>query len=392
MRKLHDGIEVLIYHFLTGDLTPEERMKLDEWLALPGHADLFRRICEKERLLQGTLRYDSYDKEDAWRRLERQLREARVTEVGNVGRRRIGKRWWWAASLVVPLCVAAWLLTNREEKPLALAENGRTEIVPAMSGARMLLPSGEVVDLTNEGEGDLIFQDGKLVQEADGVMAYVGDTLGQEVRYNEVQTPRGCEYQIKLPDGTMVWLNAASSLRFPSVFAGDCRRVYATGELYFEVARDEDKPFIVELEDGYSVRVLGTEFNLRSYEREPRTTTLLEGQVRVGGPAGQVVLKPGQQAVDLKDGKELFVREVDVNSVVAWRRGVFLFENARLEDIMEEIGRWYDVEVFFENSAIRDERFSVEMRRHDSFAEVLKLIERTGMVKISINQNNVFVK
>lgn len=395
MKRLHDGIEILIYHFLTGELTPEEQGRLNEWLALPGHGELFRRICDKERLLQGTLRYDRYDREAAWKRLEKLLEgEQGRMAAERIGRgRRIGRRWWWAASLLVPLCVAAWLLTEREEAVAPLAEAERVEITPAVSGARMVLASGEVVDLTEQTEGDIVFRDGKLVQGTDGMMAYVADSLGRaEVRYNEVQTPRGCEYQIQLPDGTMVWLNAASSLRFPSVFAGDCRRVYATGELYFEVARDEKCPFVVELEDGYAVRVLGTEFNLRSYEGEARSTTLLEGRVRVESGEEQVELTPGQQAVEVAGRGGLLVREVDVNSAVAWRKGVFLFENARLEDIMAEIGRWYDVEVFFENSAIRDERFSVEMRRHDSFAEVLKLIERTGTVKISINQNNVFVK
>ena len=381
MTEKYQGIEKLIYRFLTGELSGEERVRLDEWRAQPGNEALFQRVCDKERLLARSLQYDKYDQRTAWQCLERRLWGRHLT---------VGRRWWWAASLLLPLGVAVWLWMGDEHDSLPVAKVECVEIVPAVTGAHLELASGEVVDLTNGVGEEIVFEEGKLVRENGGVMAYVADSA-VEVKYHEVLTPKGCEYQLKLPDGTMVWLNAGSSLRFPSKFVGDCRKVYASGELYFDVERDEEHPFVVETGDGYAVRVLGTEFNLRAYEGEIRATTLLEGRVVVNDGEEDVMLAPGQQAVEGDDGK-LEVRKVDTRGVVAWRNGVFLFVNTRLEDIMAEIGRWYDVEVFFENSAIRDERFSVEMQRHDSFETVLRLIERTGTVEISINQNNVFVK
>lgn len=195
-----------------------------------------------------------------------------------------------------------------------------------------------------------------------------------------------------LADGTTVWMNAGSTLRFPQFFTGDCRKVIARGELYFEVARDEEKPFIVEMEGGYKVKVLGTEFNMRSYDEGVCETTLVRGKVSIEGDSLQTILAPGQQAIQRKGAGGVEVKEVDSRDAVAWRRGAFLFDNARLEDIMEELGRWYDVEVFFESQAIREERFSVDTRRYTTIDEVLELIESTGTVGVAIKERSVIVK
>ena len=180
-----------------------------------------------------------------------------------------------------------------------------------------------------------------------------------------------------LPDNSIVWLNADSKLRFPLTFSGKERRVFASGELYFQVAKDSLSPFRIEVEGLYEVEVLGTEFNVRAYSDLPSATTLVDGRVliREKGKHGEVV-----------------VREVDVAPYIAWKQGYFLFEDERLEDILNELARWYDVNVFFENSSVREERFSVDMPRHESFEEVLRLIEQTRSIQIEIEGNNVFVK
>lgn len=384
MENLHDGIEILIYRFLTGELAPDEQVRLNEWLLDPKHKELFERICNKERLLESTLRYDQYNREAAWRHFESKW----------LYRRRSMLFWWVrVASFVLPLCLAVCFWMREERKEVVFVEDEKVEITPAVSGARMLLSSGEIVYLESDTNDMIFFDGGRLVREDSGVMAYATDSLDDtELKYNQVFTPRGCEYKIRLSDGTVVWLNAESSLRFPRMFVGKERKVYAEGELYFEVSFDESKPFIVETKDNLSVKVLGTEFNLRSYDGEFTATTLIRGKVRVENMENQIVLSPGQQAIRVNGCDEIQVKEVDVNHVVAWHRGYFFFENTCLEEIMAEIGRWYDVQVFFENTAVRNKRFSIEMRRHACFEDVLALIERTGVVRMRIQQDRVFVK
>ena len=176
------------------------------------------------------------------------------------------------------------------------------------------------------------------------------------------------------------------------MFTGKERKVYAKGELYFDVKHDEAKPFIVEVEKDYVVRVLGTEFNLRAYGKSSRATTLVKGRVQVKGADNTVLLKPGQQAFEAPGTNDLEVLDVDVAPYVAWHEGKFHFVHVSLKNIMEELSRWYDVQVIFENPAVMDECFTIEMQRFDDFNKVLRLIERTGMVTISVDGHTVTVK
>ena len=211
-------------------------------------------------------------------------------------------------------------------------------------------------------------------------------------QYSEIRIPRGGEYKVVLPDGTVVWLNAESSLRFPTVFTGKERKVYAKGELYFDVKHDEVKPFIVEVEKDYTVQVLGTEFNIRAYGESSRATTLVKGRVQVRGADNTVLLEPGQQAFEAPGTNDLEVLDVDVAPYVAWHEGKFHFVHVSLKNIMEELSRWYDVQVIFENPVVQNECFTIEMQRFDDFNKVLRLIERTGMVTISVDGHTVTVK
>ena len=167
--------------------------------------------------------------------------------------------------------------------------------------------------------------------------------------------------------------------------------MYAQGELYFEVARDSTRPFRVELES-YTVEVTGTEFNVRTYADGPQLTTLVSGGVTIYRENEIVCLKPGEEAVLQQAGGTIHVQKAEVESRLAWLRGYFLFDNAKLEDIMNELGRWYNVDIFFENSKVREERFSLELRRHEDFWQVLDLIERAGMVEIVVKKNVIFIK
>ena len=385
MEKIDPKIELVIYRFLRGELSASEREMLESWLREGRHRELFEKICNKENMLEKSFYFDRLDKgrEKTWLRLER---------ATGLRRRLVMRRWAVAASLMVPLLIGIMYLNMRQVEP-GVPELRQERIVPGVSTAQLYLPDGKVVDLGKDSICDLqLFEGGRFVNER-GTLTYKSDSAEiSAAQYSEIRIPRGGEYKVVLPDGTVVWLNAESSLRFPTVFTGKERKVYAKGELYFDVKHDEAKPFIVEVEKDYTVRVLGTEFNIRAYGGSSRATTLVKGRVQVKGADNTVLLKPGQQAFEAPGTNDLEVLDVDVAPYVAWHEGKFHFVHVSLKDIMEELSRWYDVQVIFENPAVMNECFTIEMQRFDDFNKVLRLIERTGMVTISVDGHTVTVK
>lgn len=385
MDEITSKIEILIYRFLRGALSDSEREELDRWLREGKHQEWFDRICDRERLFQKSLRLDRLNerKEESWRYLDRKT---------GLRTRRMVLRWVVAASLVIPLFIGVlYFKGERQFEPVAHTRI-LDLVVPGMKTAGLYLPDGEVVQLNSDSTSSLALVGHEGFRNENGTLIYQPDQVSKGIpRYSEIKIPRGGEYKMVLPDGTTVWLNAESSLRFPDVFSGGVRKVYARGELYFEVTRDEKRPFLVEVEGDYTVEVLGTEFNLRAYGDGSCVTTLVKGSVRVKEQEQTVLLVPGEQAVK-EDGGGLEVKKVDVRSSVAWREGNFFFRQARLEDIMTELARWYDVQVLFENEEMRNELFSIEMKRFEDFNQVLKLIERTGIVHMVVDGHTVTVR
>lgn len=385
MEKIDPGIELLIYRFLRGELSVRERERLEAWLREGNHRACFDKIRDKENMLQKSFYFDKLDRkrDNTWRLLER--------KTGLRGRA-IVRRWTVAASVMIPLLLGVIYFEASRKAEVIRHEPRQEEIVPGMAVAKLLLPDGGVVDLGKDSVCSLELPEGGRFVNESGTLTYESDCTGMVTgQYSELRIPRGGEYKVVLPDGTTVWLNAESSLRFPAAFTGDVRKVYAKGELYFDVKHEGGRPFVVEVEKDYTVEVLGTEFNLRAYDVSSRATTLVRGSVRVQGQAGEVLLQPGQQVRGSGAGN-LDVSDVDVAPYVAWHEGKFYFVHTPLQEIMEELARWYDVEVVFENESVKEESFSIEMKRFDDFNKVLRLIEGTGMVKIEINGHTVTVK
>ncbi len=376
--NFNPDIENLIYNYLQERLSSGEQMRLDEWLNdKPANKILFDRICDRETILRKARFFDRHSREKMWESLESKIYKKKKNYF---------LRWKIAASLILPLLVGTWLLVNDREKEFGY------EILSGTACARLELADGTVIALHQDSVYSVELTRGGRLDNEGGMVSYEQDSIGGVVKeYNEIRTPRGGEYQIRLPDGTKVWLNAESVLRFPGIFSGDERQVYVQGELYFEVARDSTRPFRVELE-AYTVEVTGTEFNIRTYADGPQLTTLVSGGVTIYRENEIVCLKPGEEAVLGQAGGTIQVQEADLDSRLAWLQGYFLFDNAKLEDIMDELGRWYNVDIFFENSKVREEHFSLELRRHENFWKVLDLIERAGMVKIVVKKNVIFIK
>lgn len=234
------------------------------------------------------------------------------------------------------------------------------------------------------------------VEQKEGVLSYQTVRPVQEnaetVEYNMLATERGGEYQLVLSDGTRVFLNAVTSLKYPVVFGEGERRVELDGEAYFEVAADSARAFVVEVGD-MEVEVYGTSFDVTTfYEGEVRTV-LVEGSVGVREPGSGKVCRivPGQMAVYDREDRSIAVKETDVTLYTAWKEGLFRFEEVRLEDIMETLSRWYDVDVFFDDDALRHTLFTGDLKRYDNIGVHLRMLEMTTNVAFEVKGNAVFV-
>ncbi|MBO9153448.1 FecR family protein [Chitinophaga sp. GCM10012297] len=305
-------------------------------------------------------------------------------------RRKIFSLYRAAAAAAVLLLVAAglvWLMKGREtgavRQPVAAQQEN---ILPGSNKAILTLGNGQSISLTDAADGELARQgDTRISKTKEGQLAYEPGAGTGAASHNTVSTPRGGQYRIDLPDGTRVWLNAASSLTFPASFAGlRDRSVELSGEAYFEVAGDAGKPFKV-ISNGHTVEVLGTHFNVNAYHDEPDIkTTLLEGAVKVNGS----LLKPGQQSV-LHNGT-ISIRDTETEAATAWKNGEFIFNGQDFKTVMRMISRWYDVDVEYEYDP-KPFRIGGEVSRGRNIAEVLKMLEVTGGVKFRIEDRTIKV-
>jgi len=295
-------------------------------------------------------------------------------------------RMWfrYAAVFIIVSSLAVFYFKSSNPKTTgvtAQVENSvmQHDIAPGSAGAILTLADGTRLVLDSIANGKVATQNGPTVSLQNGELRYNGDgSNGGSIVYNTVTTPKGRQFQTTLADGTRVWLNAGSSLRFPTAFTGKERRVEITGEGYFEVAKQAAKPFIVSTDHATEIVVLGTHFNINSYENEASIkTTLLEGSVNVRTQSGnrnaQVIIRPGQQA-QLADGKFKINTDIDVGKVMAWKNGVFNFNDAKLEEVMRQLERWYNIEVVYEKG-IPELEFMGKMGRDLSLAKVLRGLE-----------------
>jgi ferric-dicitrate binding protein FerR (iron transport regulator) len=238
----------------------------------------------------------------------------------------------------------------------------------------------------------IVEKDGTFISNQSGQLAYTnaGDANAKTL-YNQVKVPVGGEYQLVLADGTKVWLNSDSEIKYPVQFNEEKRKVWIAGEVYFDVAHNKHKPFIVNVKD-VEVEVLGTEFNVEAYhDQNSIVTTLVEGSVKLIKEKESVIIKPDQQAIIEEGERQFAVKNVDARNYALWKDGVFYFEEASLSSIMEKLERWYGIKVFYMNQSVKEKRFSVEMKRYAQIEDVLNILERTKKVKFDVKSNTVTV-
>jgi transmembrane sensor len=299
-----------------------------------------------------------------------------------------------AASVIAVVIMGTFLLFNRNISNKIVnggfVENRfQDDVAPGGNKAILTLADGSTIILDDAQNGTLSQQGSSKVVKFDGMISYDPSTKNSDVVYNTISTPKGGQYQLALPDGSLVWLNSTSSIHFPTAFVGNERRIEITGEAYFEIARNRDMPFIVSV-NGAEVQVLGTHFNINAYNDEENVrTTLLEGSVKFVNGDNSNMLKPGQQLQLATNGDIHVVSNVDVEEVVAWKNGMFDFEQAGIEKVMRQLSRWYDVEVEYQGKS--DDLFIAEMRRNIKLSDALKALELTGKVKFDIRGRKIIV-
>lgn len=286
------------------------------------------------------------------------------------------RRWWAAAAVVLLLAAGAYIWTNNRSTVPSTETIADIDIQPGKEGAVLTLADGSEVVLDSMGNGVIATQNGAQVLLSDGSLAYdPAASSDGEIAFNTMTTPKGRQFQVRLPDGTQVWLNAASSIRYPTVFTGNERKVAITGEVYFEVAKNAGMPFRVNVNNKTEVEVLGTHFNVNAYDNEAAVnTTLLEGSVRMGA----LVLKPGQQAALKPGGQAQLVKNAGIDKVVAWKNGLFNFQDVPLEAAMRQLERWYDIEVVYEQG-VPDVEMAGELTRDITLNDLLLVL---GKIRI----------
>ena len=308
----------------------------------------------------------------------------------------------YAASVVILLSlgvITSRFLTKKEEsKPLA--NNHKTDLLPGSNKATLTLANGSKIDLDDSKNGTIANQADIIVAKSrSGQIEYnnAGNTAATNQAFqsnlsafNTIVTPRGGQYAVVLSDGTKVWLNAASSLKYPVAFTGNERNVELTGEAYFEVAKDATKPFFVK-SNSQTVEVLGTHFNINSYADEKATkTTLLEGSVKVSNLANASVikLKPGQQAVN-GAGQMHIIYNADIDEAMAWKNGKFLFNDTELQTIMRQLSRWYDVDVEYKGT-ITERHYRGKISRNVPVSQIFEILKTSGL-NFTINGRKIIV-
>jgi hypothetical protein len=310
--------------------------------------------------------------------------------------RRYAFRWRSvAAAVLIVLAGSVYLFLQRSEPDIVAKNVGHpaqliNDIAPGHSGAILTLGNGKTIVLDSAHNGLLVNQGRINIIKQNGQITYQnGLNSENNVMYNTMTTPKGRQYQLVLSDGSQVWLNAASSITYPTAFVGKERKVTITGEAYFEVAKDPTKPFSVFVssllgpgsyrEDGAEIQVLGTHFNVNAYGNENAVrATLLEGKIKFTGSDKSVIINPGQQAILDNHLGKTSVAKADVSEAIAWKQGFFSFKNATIETIMRQVERWYDVKVVYSNVKPGG-HYRGEVSRNVNASEILKVLEISGI-------------
>ncbi|MEJ2884598.1 FecR family protein [Pedobacter sp. GR22-6] len=383
MKQIPEHIAHLLFLHLNDALKPEQQIVFDRWLSESPYNEAILDRAQKENLSEELKRLKSIDKEKGWGKLLQAIGEKQIPRSQS-RMQKVKFRMFvgWATAAVLFLCLSYFIYQDLLPKTVSKVLSGdiSMDLKPGTQGAVLTLSNGQKVLLDSLKSGEVTVIQGQKAKLVNGVLAYESGA-GAPV-FNVVSTPNSRQYHLILPDGTKVWLNSASSIRFPTRFVSGERRVEVSGEAYFEVMKDSRQPFRIITRDKVEVLVLGTHFNLNSYENEAKvSTTLLEGSVRVQHNTDEVTIRPGQQAQvsTLNSQGKSSIRtfnDVNLEKAIAWKNGLFNFEGAELQEVMRQLERWYGIEVRYEG-LVPKVKFFGEISRNENLSDVLKALEES---------------
>lgn len=376
-----EQIQYLLLRYLEDKATDSEKAQLFQQLEQDSDQQGWEELMEELMMAEPAIK--EYDR-SAWQPVIDNLIRQNAAQAP-VRRMNVLRRYgWWAAAAMLVI-VAGILLLNQPSGPgtpgggTAIHQPSSTDVMPGNNKAILTLSNGKSIVLDDAASGTLSEEGNtKAVKLEDGRLVYTPDgKTPNETVYNTMSTPRGGQYRLTLPDGTEVWLNAASSITYPTSFTGNERKVTITGEAYFEVAKNARMPFRVKTNET-TVEVLGTHFNINAYADEATVkTTLLEGSVKVISATTSGVLEPGQQALVSKGNIQL-VRDANTEEAVAWKNGRFYFDGADIQSIMRQVARWYNVTVVYEQQ-VPQGHYKGKPSRNLTLMQMLRVFEYSGL-------------
>jgi ferric-dicitrate binding protein FerR (iron transport regulator) len=363
------------------------------WLkGSPQNQQLFRDLCDTDEMESQLKELGEYDTDAAWQRVCAKIEAA---GAGKPAMRKYRKGWWQAAAALLVLALATWPIVrysnvSKPAIPAKLTSVYGADIPPGTFKGELVLSNGTSVSLGNNGDTTFMENGNSIMRTPDGTITYgKGAGAGGSLAWNTLRIPNAGEYRVVLADGTTVWLNAASVLRYPVQFGGKERKVeLLEGEAYFEVAKSKEKPFIV-VADHMEIRAVGTAFNVNRYIVGSMSATLTEGKVKVSLGNTMGLLVPGEQAH--ADAKGMRIVKADVEQVMAWKNGLFMFSGTALPEVMQQVARWYDVRIEYDKAFTEKKFFTGEISREVPVSKLLQMMELTGIARFRITGNTVMV-
>lgn len=362
-------------------ISEEHKRMLDAWRA--EHAGNDKEY--QELLMEVTKRQDLPSEQ------REEIRVQWEKFVSRYPRKKLIYRRFLPYAAVLMLFLAVALIFQWKQQEALPQASGNIHL--ASGKIYLILSDGRKVAIGEEEQQELKEEGVARIEVDERTIRYTGkDTAAMEESFNTLIIPKGGEYRIALSDSTVVWLNAETEFRYPVHFTSEQRKVYLKGEAYFEVVRNAEKPFIVHTPGYMEVKVLGTRFNVSSYEDDAEVvTTLMEGSVEISTGEEAIRIRPDEQVVFNKIGKTLVRREVDAGMYAAWKDDLFVFEEQPLEEIMKQLQRWYEMDVFFAKEEAKNYRFSGNLQKYENFDRIVKMLEEVAGVKIGIQGKCVVI-
>jgi ferric-dicitrate binding protein FerR (iron transport regulator) len=380
----------LIAKSIFGNLTDKEKKELSVWKNINSNNELFTAILSEDEFIKRQKKANKISVDKEYTKFS-----YKTSQQKPIRKQLFGKTLHYAAAILIPVALAmgVWFLTQDEFSNNS-TYSGQI-IPPGEREAELILSDGRVVPLNIKTTSQLKEVDGTSIINSEAKLTYqkkqnIKENKSQQL-YNTLNTKRGKEYFVELSDGTKAWVNSMSSLKYPVTFDKKTRTVELSGEAYFEVAKDNDRPFYVKVND-YTLKVLGTSFNISSYKNDDLiNTTLIEGSVEInsvkGIPGETYLLKPDQQFSFNKSSLEAEIKEVNASIYITWMQGRFNFDEEYLEDIFRIFERWYNIEVFFIDDAAKKEIFTGDLPRFEDMNTILHMIDHVSNVKFKVENN-----